>query len=368
MKGRFFKKSKVSQKKSKKNQSKKSLYSGIVVVVCLGLYLSAGWFMITKLYRPQSNTGVSLVSAQAVQNNNFHRSLDLRIAKKATYPSNSITSVKDLGTHGEIKRFIVSFQVEVDGLKEFGLMSLPSKQPPSGGYPVVLLLHAYSYPAEYHTETDYLSDMDFYAEKGFAVIKPDFRGQGLSAGAGQPEGSNYSMAYVTDLMSLISAVKKTGYLNPKAINLWGHSMGAGIALKTAILSRDIKSAILIAGPVADFRTMYEDYRAPSDVGNPIAAGIKDKTLIKYGTPEVNPNFWHYTSPINFLSSTSTYFQIHVGSADQVVPPRFSADLDMALTHLHKKHGYFVYPGGDHALGAFRSQIWRDSLPVLGVSS
>lgn len=320
--------------------------------------------MVTKYYRTSSATGVNLASGQTFAGKDYRNSLDLRVAKKANYPSDKLVSDQELGTFNGVKRYVVKFSVAADNLEEYGLMSLPAADPPPGGYPVILLLHAYTFPSEYNTENSYLADMDFYSQHGFAVIKPDFRGHGLSANIGQPEGANYSMAYTTDLMSLIKSVKLTSYLNPTAINLWGHSMGAHLALRATVLSNDVKTAILLAGPVSDYTTMYESYIAPSDVGNPVAAGIKAKELIKYGTPQTNPSYWYYASPINYLKDSHTYFQIHVGSEDQVVPASFSADLDKRLSSLHKPHGYFVYEGGDHDLGAFRETIWQETLPVL----
>lgn len=357
-------KSKNPAPKKKLNAERKPSYAALALVICFAFYLAAGWFVVTRYYRTSSATEVSLASGQTFTGNDYRSSLDLRVAKKATYPSEKLISTEDLGTFNGVKRYIVKFKVGADKLEEYGLMSLPASDPPPGGYPVILLLHAYTFPAEYDTKTSYLADMDYYSQQGFAVIKPDLRGHGLSASVGQPEGANFSMAYITDLMSLIKSVKLTGYLNPKAINLWGHSMGAGLALKASVLSGDIKSAILLAGPVSDYTTMYESYIAPSDVNNPVAAGIKAKQLIKFGTPETNPGYWYYASPINYLKNSHTYFQIHVGSADQVVPASFSADLDSRLNSLHKKHGYFVHQGGDHNLGAFRETIWRESLPVL----
>ena len=294
----------------------------------------------------------------------LYHSLDLRLAKKADYPSSTITTVKDLGPNNGIGRQIISFTVPDDGLTEYGLMYLPSGPQPAAGWPVLILCHGYITPDDYNTSLGYISDMDFYARNGFAVLKPDFRGQGMSIGQGQAEGAYYSMAYNTDLMSLISAIKKTSYLNSKDISLWGHSMGAYIALRASVISKDIKDTILLSGPNGSLKQMYLSYVPPSDENNPIALKLRNSAFAKYGTPAENTKFWLNASPTSFLATTAVYYQIHVGLLDPVVPPALSADLDGDLNNLHRSHDFFTYPDGRHSLFAQRQLIWSRSLSIL----
>jgi dipeptidyl aminopeptidase/acylaminoacyl peptidase len=203
--------------------------------------------------------------------------------------------------------------------------------------------------------------MEFYSQRGYTVIKPDLRGQGLSIGAGSADGAYYSMAYNTDLMSLISAVKLTDNLNANKINLWGHSMGAYIALRASVLSPDIKNTVLLAGPVGSVRDMYNAYVAISDTGNQTAGAIRAAVLTAKGTPNSNPEYWEKTSPLNYLDKSKSFYQIHIGSSDRIVPPKFSADFDAVLSNLNKPHEYFVYQGGDHGLLGLRSSIWARSV-------
>jgi len=241
---------------------------------------------------------------------------------------------------------------------------LPQSAPPASGYPILVLCHGYVNPWSYSTTKSYLSDMEFYSKKGFAVLKPDFRGQGLSIPDGQPEGAFYSTAYNTDVLSLISAAKQTSYLDKNNISIWGHSMGAYVALRAAVVDPDIKNVILLSGPVGYPQDMYQSYVAVSDTANPVAAYIRLNQLNTHGTPITNPSFWNAAAPINFVASTKANIQIHVGDQDATVPPHFSADLDSALSAANKPHGYFVYAGGLHGLVAERSQIWQRSLALL----
>jgi uncharacterized protein len=294
----------------------------------------------------------------------FNRSLDLRAAAKNTYPSGAMTVVRNIGTANDIATKIISFKVPDDGLTEYGLMTLPAAQAPKNGYPAIILCHGYENPSEYSTLENYVADMDFYSSHGFAVIKPDYRGQGMTISDGHPNSAFYSMAYNTDVMSLISALKKTSYIDQQNLNMFGHSMGAYIALRAAVLSPAIKNAILLSGPVDSLSKMYLTYIPPSDLNNLNALKTRSDVFDKYGTPAENSTFWKNASPINLVSKIKAHLQIHDGELDQVVPPEFSADLDKALSAKHVSHQYYVYRDGAHSLIPQRPLIWARSLQQL----
>lgn len=295
---------------------------------------------------------------------NYHNDLDLTVAARASFPSDPMSTVKSLGAPGGIPEKVISFRVADDNLTEYGLMMLPPGKMPAHGWPAIILCHGYTNPAKYSELNSYISDMQFYASHGFAVIKPDYRGQGRSLHSGQANSGYYSMAYNTDVMSLISALKQTRYIDKSNLNLWGHSFGAYIALRAAVLSPDIKNVIMLSGPVDSLSEMYLSYQPSSDENNLNALKTKQDVFNKYGPPTENTVFWQNASPINFVSQIKAFIQIHVGSHDQIVPPKFSADLDAALTKAHIRHGYYVYPDGAHSLQPQRWLVWPRSLRLL----
>jgi len=316
--------------------------------------LSVGLWLTATVYEP-SHPPASVA---------YYKSLDLAQAKQAIYTNKAITTVRDLGVSDKVRQQLVSFDVPKDGLSEFALMTLPTSPMPKSKYPVIILCHGYANPANYSTLRAYLGDMEFYSQHGFVVIKPDYRGQGVSFTSGTPDGAYYSMSYNTDVMSLIAAVKQTPYLNKKDINLWGHSMGGYIALRAAVLSPDVKSVILLSAPVGNIQDMYSKYTAVSDTANSVAQDIRNEELTAHGTPLSNPDFWNSVSPLDHLAGLRAYVQIHVGSADKTVPPAFSAELNEALTKAHKAHSYYAYNGATHGLKQQSSTIWARSLQVL----
>lgn len=346
--------------KNKKNRWARRVIIGLAAIFYAGLFAAAIYVVVFSSGKTQSGQ----LGANETSTPGFSHSLDLRVASKNTYNSDPLTIVQDLGTPDGLARKIFSFQVKADGLTEYGLMMLPTTKAPAQGFPTIIYCHGYENPKAYSTTRDDLSDMEFYAQRGFAVIKPDYRGQGLSLNQGHPDSAYYSMSYNTDLMSLLTAVKKTSYLDKNNINLWGHSMGAYLALRAAVLSSNIKTLILLSGPVASLKTMYLTYIPPSDVNNLDALKTRNEVFAKYGDPAENSAFWSAASPINFVSRLKLHVQIHVGELDQTVPPQLSADLDSALTRAHITHDYYVYPGGTHGLGAQRGLIYARSLQIL----
>lgn len=351
--------------KNKKYRSKRWFSR---TILSLGVAVFYGGLVSAAIYIVVFSSGHiqkgQLIPGETVSDIGFSRSLDLKIAAKNTYPSAPLLIVQNLGIANGIDQKVISFKVAADSLTEYGLMMLPAGQAPSHGWPTLLWLHGYENPQQYSTLADGLEDMVFYAQHGFAVIKPDYRGQGFSANAGVANSAYYSMAYNTDIMSLITAVKKTNYLDKDNISIWGHSMGAYIGLRAAALSPDIKNLILLSGPVASLKTMYLTYIPSSDVNNLNALKTRNQVFAKYGNPAQNSSFWNSASPINFVSKIKAHVQIHVGSLDQIVPPEFSADLDKALTKDHIVHDYYVYPDGVHSLAAQRGLIWPRTLQIL----
>lgn len=349
----------MSVKKSKKLH-KKSKKTKLLLLAGLAIFLIGIATTIVKL-----NYEIALADPENLiigknEDPDAYKSLDLSVAAKATFTSGPLLVVKDLGVLRGVKHQIIRFNVEKDNLIESGLLTLPNTPVPENGYPVVILCHGYVHPLYYSTESAYLGDMEYYSSRGYAVIKPDFRGQGLSIGAGSAEGAYYSMAYNTDVMSLIASIKQTDFLNKDKISIWGHSMGGYIALRASVLSPDIKNTIILSAPVGDVAEMFNAYVAISDTNNQTAGAIRASQLAKNGTPISNPTFWKKTSPLTYLGNSKSYYQIHTGSSDQIVPTQFSAQLSAALDKANKPHEYFVYQGGDHGLLGLRNTIWSRS--------
>jgi len=349
--------------KTTKSKFYRSLRAVILGMLLFGIVAAAAVFIIYGFREDHRELGQYNVSDPYI-GRDIYKSLDLKLATKAIFPSPTIKIVKNLAAADGLARQDFSFEVKDDHLTEYGLMLTPSTKRAAQGYPVVILLHGYINADQYDTDNSYLSEMEEYAAHGFVVLKPDLRGMGLSIHSGRADSAYYSMSYNTDVISLISAVKNTAGLDKSNINLWGHSMGAYIALRASVFSKDVKNIIMLSGPVDSLQEMYLTYIPPSDENNPYALATRSEVFSRYGTPEENSRFWYDASPIYFVGRIRATLQIHVGLDDRVVPPRFSQDLEQALNRQNIRHQYFEYPDGGHSLEEQRPLIYDRSLKLM----
>ena len=277
--------------------------------------------------------------------------LALTVMQAKTYPGSDIVVESTLSAGLGYNRYIVSYQS--DGLKLFGLLTIPTGVKPAGGWPVILLNHGYIPPTEYSTDQSYAGIVAPLAAAGYIVFKPDYRGHGNSSGI--PYQSYVSPDYVTDSLNALASIKMYKDANPNEIGVWGHSMGGNITLHELVITHDFKAAVIMAGVVGSYSDILDWWKAR------VATGVlttqndlqTDQLLLQmvslHGTPQTNPGFWNAIDPTYFISDIGTPVQIQVGSADVVVPPSFSQGLTVQLQNAGKSVTYHSYPGADHNL-------------------
>jgi dipeptidyl aminopeptidase/acylaminoacyl peptidase len=277
--------------------------------------------------------------------------LAISAMRARTYPGSDIVTERTLPTGPNYNRYVVSYHS--DGLKLFGLLTVPTGDRPAGGWPVILLNHGYIPPAEYSTDQSYSGIVAPLAAAGYIVFKPDYRGHGSSPGV--PYQVYVSPDYVTDSLNALDSIKKYPGANPDRIGVWGHSMGGNVTLHELVLTHDFKAAVIMAGVVSSYGGILEWWAARVATGvlttqNDLQTDQQVLQMVNdHGTPQTNPVFWNAIDPTNFVSDIGTPVQIQVGTADTVVPPSFSAVLAAQLQSAGKSVTYHSYPGADHNL-------------------
>ena len=277
--------------------------------------------------------------------------LAITAMRSKAYPGSDIVIERTLLAGPSYNRYIVSYQS--DGLKLFGLLTVPKGAKPAGGWPVILLNHGYIPPSEYSTDQSYAGIVAPLAAAGYIVFKPDYRGHDNSPGV--PYQIYVSPSYVNDSLNALASIKKYKDANPNEIGVWGHSMGGDITLHELILTHDFKAAVIMAGVVGSYSEILDWWKAR------VATGVlttqndlqTDQLLLQmvslHATPQTNPSFWNAIDPTYFISDIETPVQIQVGNADVVVPPSFSQGLTTQLQNAGKSVTYHLYPGADHNL-------------------
>ncbi len=195
--------------------------------------------------------------------------------------------------------------------------------------------------------------VDALARSGYIVLKPDYRGHGNSEG--EPVSNYYAPAYVIDVLNAVASMRQYTQADPTRIGMWGHSMGGNIALKSLVVSNEIKVAVIWAGVVGSYADLLERWRPGWGRGSPEREGL----LSRYGTPATNPAFWNAIEPYQFLDDIAAPIQLHHAVGDTHVPNAFSEHLAEELRQRGKTVEYYVYDSSDHNLAdAFSTAMSR----------
>ncbi len=232
-------------------------------------------------------------------------------------------------------RYIASYMS--DGLKQYGLLTVPFGEKPETGWPVIIFNHGFIPPEVYQTTERYVAYVDGFARSGYIVFRPDYRGHANSEG--QARGAYGRPDYVIDVLNAVSALKAYPDADPERIGMWGHSMGGYITLRAMVVDPDIKAGVIWAGVVAPYAEMVDIQGRPR---------FGTRNLLRlYGSPDRDPEFWDAISANSFLADLSGPLQLHHGSSDTSVPAAFSFELALDVRAVGQLAELYIYDGDDH---------------------
>jgi dipeptidyl aminopeptidase/acylaminoacyl peptidase len=250
------------------------------------------------------------------------------------------------------RRYIVSYRSE--GLKIYGLLTVPLEEKPEGGYPAVIFVHGHIPPRQYSTINSYPTYPLNLSRNGFVMFKPDLRGHGNSEG--EPSSAHYSHEYVVDTLNAIAYLKSHPDVNSARIGYLGHSNGGEIGLRVVLVDSDIKAASFWAGVVGSYESMFETYV------DDIEFLKQDNDLVQeYGLPSENTDFWNTIDPYTYLNDIQIPIEIQHGTNDSSVPLVLSQELRDALEAANKDVEYVEYFGDNHDIAANSVRAWQRSI-------
>ncbi|MCL5435450.1 MAG: alpha/beta fold hydrolase [Patescibacteria group bacterium] len=278
------------------------------------------------------------------------------------YTESEITVERKIFSSKNFSSYVISYLS--DGLKLYALMNVPNTKKPENGFPVVIINHGFIEPKDYNTINSYKSITDYFSEKGYLVLKPDYRGNGVSE---TQDSTLMRFAYPVDVLNLIESLKNIPQANSNQIYLYGHSMGGEIVLKVLEIAgkkpetlAKIKAAVLWA-PVTNLSDWFSKSHVPwlQETKNNKNYYLETFKIMK--TPEENPILWQSVSPINYLSDIQTPIQINHGVSDGTVAYHSSIELYDNLISLNKTAELLIYPDNDHNLVRSWSKAAANSL-------
>lgn len=273
--------------------------------------------------------------------------LTIQSLRNGTYPGSELVIEETLPSGSNYQRFIASYTSE--GLKQYGLLTIPNGEKPEGGWPAIIFNHGFIPPTEYVTTERYIAYTDAFSRNGYLLFRPDYRGHGDSEGAAS--GGYGSNAYTIDVLNALKSIKKHPDVNSNKIGMWGHSMGGHITLRSMVVDKDIKAGVIWAGVVASYPDLVNNWRrnTPRPTMPGMRPGWRQQLADEYGTPEENPEFWNSISSNSYLADISGPLQLHHGTNDDSVPVEFSEKLSDQMKQAGKESELFIYEGDDHNL-------------------
>jgi pimeloyl-ACP methyl ester carboxylesterase len=284
--------------------------------------------------------------------------LTIAAMRARSYTPSTLTTVRSEGDLGGFVNSVVSFVS--DGLTEYSLLSIPDGARPAAGWPVVIVSHGYIDPREYRTDDgSYAQFIAAFARAGYMVLKPDFRGHGMSQGVA--EGGYLSPVYTYDLLNLVSTLKADPRVNGTRIGMFGHSLGGYEALRAMVVSDDVKAVVFMAAVVGSLDDIFFNWSTvtPTPTVPPPAVQqqVAQSLIAAKGTPHTNPGYWDDASPISFVADSHAAVQIDVDVGDTEVPKLFSDHLYAALQAAGTSVAdYRTYPGDDHQFTRNRAAV------------
>jgi uncharacterized protein len=279
--------------------------------------------------------------------------MSIEALRTNVYPGGQFEIEQQLANGLNYTQYIASYRSE--GLKIYGLLTIPRTSVPENGFPAIVFVHGYIPPDQYSTTGDYPIYQATLAREGFVTFKPDLRGHGRSEGS--PVSAHFSEKYVVDVLNAIAYIKDHPKANPEKIGYWGHSNGGQIGLRVAVIDPDVKAFALWAGVVGSYEDMFETYLKSI----PFLNDRENPLILQHGPPSAKNDFWLAIEPFNYLSDITAPVHLHHGTNDQSVPLVLSESLDSALREENKQVELFRYSGDDHNISQNATRAWQRTI-------
>jgi len=106
--------------------------------------------------------------------------MNILAARQTAYPGSAITIEETLEPGANYSRYIAWY--DSDGLRIYGLLTIPDGEKPATGWPAIVFNHGYIPPEVYRSTERYIAYVDQLARNGYIVYRIDYRGHDRSEG------------------------------------------------------------------------------------------------------------------------------------------------------------------------------------------
>ena len=291
---------------------------------------------------------------RSVQQHVFTRNTAPRASEVHTLPAEGraeprrVTSVFDYVE----RQFVLAQQQRLtwrgaDGHAVEGLLFYPLAHVQGQRYPLIVITHG---GPEDSDKFGFHSDVQVFAGKGYAVLKPNYRG---STGYGDAflrdmVGGYFKQSHL-DVMAGVDAVIAMGVADPDRLIKMGASAGGHMTNKLMTFTHRFKAGSSFAG-AANWISMY----AQSDTR-------LRRDLWFGGTPydaEAPIDLYWSQSPLKDVARVKTPTLFIVGENDARVPLAQSVEMYRALRRHNVPTRLYVGPREGHGLGELRHRLFK----------
>ncbi len=221
-----------------------------------------------------------------------------------------------------------------DGTEIPGYLTLPPGKADARGLPAIVMPHGG--PSSRDTlGFDWLAQ--FFAQAGYAVLQPNFRG---SAGYGEAWYANNGFRSweiaIGDVNAGARWLAAQGIADKARMAIFGWSYGGYAALQANVLDPGLYKAVVAVAPVTDLAMMKSDARF-YDNATLVNSFIGDGPHVEAG------------SPAKQAATIAAPVLIFHGDRDLNVDVKQAKAMAQALARAGKKHELVIYPGLAHSL-------------------
>ncbi len=270
--------------------------------------------------------------------------MSIEALRQKTFPGSQIVIENELEAGSNYKRFYAYYLSE--GLKIYGLLTIPNGEPPQNGWPAIVFNHGYIPPDVYRTTERYIAYVDWLARSQYVVFRIDYRGHDRSEG--EARGAYGDPGYITDVLNAVSSLQQYPAVNPDKIGMWGHSLGGYLTLRAMVVSPDIQAGVIWAGVVASYPDLISKWRRPSSAPQPtrpsfcpqLAPGMDRNLRLTGGEPRLlGCCFFQYLCSRHLRSTAITprhgRYGCSIGIFTVVIPGNFRCERDGGALHIRR---------------------------------
>jgi len=246
----------------------------------------------------------------------------------------------------------VSFTAK-DGTTIPAYLTLPASGE-SRNLPVIVMPHG---GPDYRDEWGFDWLVQFFAQRGFAVLQPEYRGSGGYGEnfAGKNAFQNWQLA-MSDICDAGHWLVKEGLADPAKLAIVGWSYGGYAALQANVVDSSLFKAIIAIAPVTDLGMLKSESQGYTN-SQLVAKQIGSGDIVTQGSPARHAD--RIQAPV----------LIFHGDHDTNVGVAESRAMDAALRRAGKQSTLVVFPGLDHQLedGSARGKMLEQADSFLRAS-